>query len=69
MAIKDTNISSEISSQYSAVAAEQVESKARARKTSAANEAPSSTNTAGNVSRKKYSLTERAKLLASISKN
>ncbi|MBO1041128.1 transposase [Brucella pituitosa] len=69
MAIKDTNISSEISSQDSAVTAEQVKSKARARKNSAANEAPSSTATTENVLRKKYSLTERAKLLASISKD
>ncbi|PJO49813.1 hypothetical protein CQ054_18735 [Ochrobactrum sp. MYb29] len=69
MAIKGTNISSEISSQDSAVTAEQVKSKARARKTSVANEVPSSTATTENVSRKKYSLTERAKLLASISKD
>ncbi|WP_217284103.1 hypothetical protein [Brucella pituitosa] len=69
MAIKGTHIISEISSQDSAVTVEQVKSKARARKTSAANEAPSSTATTENVLRKKYSLTERAKLLVSLSKD
>ncbi|MCK4204890.1 transposase [Brucella pituitosa] len=69
MAIKGTHISSEISSQDSAVTVEQIKSKARARKTSVAIEVPSSTATTENVSRKKYSLTERAKLLASISKD
>lgn len=69
MSTEDTNANGEASSQDSAVVAKLVKSKAPTRKNSATNDAPSSTDAAEKAKRKKYSLTERVKLLASIAKD
>ncbi|MCV9907604.1 transposase [Brucella sp. HL-2] len=69
MMIEDSNTKSETPSQDSAIASKPVTSKTRTRKSKAAKEALPSTDTAEKGTRKKYSLAERAKLLASISKD
>lgn len=68
MAIEETNEIVETASQDSIAPAKRAKSKTRARKSVPAQEAASA-DTAAKLTRKKYTLAERAKLLASISKD